>query len=101
MPEERIGDNEQRTRRRKSAQLQRVNLWGLRRQTTISCVAPPRRTGVPCTPSSSLLVSGRLALATRFARGLGTDSTIVTRRRSLNKVTKNARTSGSCGRLLR
>jgi hypothetical protein len=47
--------------------------FGLRRQAAIFCVAPPRRTP-GSTPSSSLLGSGRLALATRLARDSGRGS---------------------------
>jgi len=45
----------------------------LRRQAAVSGVAPPRRIAVD-TPSSSLLGSSGLALATRLTRGFGTGS---------------------------
>ncbi len=47
---------------------------GLRRQAAICFVAPPRRTGVPCTPSSSLLASVYLALATQVTLDFGVGS---------------------------
>ena len=47
--------------------------FGLRRQGAISSVAPPRR-AAGGTPSSSLLGSGPLALATRLTRGFETSS---------------------------
>ena len=60
-------------RRSKSAQPS-----GLRRQATVPSVAPPRRIAVD-TPSSSLLGSGGLALATRLTRGFGAGSKVAIR----------------------
>ena len=47
--------------------------FGLRRQAAVSGVAPPRRIAVD-TPSSSLLGSSGMALATRLTRGFETSS---------------------------
>ena len=49
--------------------------FGLRRQTAVSSVAPPRRTP-GSTPSSSLLGSDGLALATRFTRDFDAGSNV-------------------------
>ena len=63
-----------------SAQPYRKSI-GLRRQAAICFVAPPRRTAIG-TPSSSLLASVYLALATQVTLGFGVGSTE-------DKLTKN------------